>query len=83
MNEVLQKAEKLISDAKNSEGFHEKYAGNLLSSGERTVDYCSYKIDLNKDYFIIIDFIDFGFNDFSIICKKHQIEIKGSLGYDE
>jgi len=72
MNEVLSKATKIIEKAINDETFFDDYADSLFATGERSVDYSAYCIDIDEDYFLIIDFVDFGLDDFSIINKKQK-----------
>jgi hypothetical protein len=67
----LKKASELIDKAFNDELFHIDYSDHLFATGERSVDYSAYWIELDENHSIILDFIDFGFDSFSIIHDKH------------
>lgn len=75
MNDILSKAQEIITEAQNSEVFFSKYATNLVGTGERSVDYSVYDIDINDDYSLIIDFADFSFENFSLVYNHHRKQI--------
>ena len=69
MNEILKKAMELINKAQNDQEFIFEHSDNLIATGERSVDYSAYCFDLSEDYYLILDFKDFSFEDFSIFHK--------------
>lgn len=79
MNNILEKAKRIIEKAMNDENFLADYSDSMIAMGERTVDYCAYCIDLDDEYFLIVDFSDFGFDDFSIVNKKQKALILDSM----
>lgn len=79
MNDILSKAQKIIEQAETNKEFHSEYANNLVGTGERSSDYSSYHFEINDDYYLIIDFADFSFENFSLVYQNHhhQISLNG------
>jgi len=75
MEAILSKAQGIIASAKNDENFLFDNSGNLIATGERSVDYSLYYFDLSDEYYLLIDFVDFSFEKFSIVNKSHSPEI--------
>lgn len=74
--DILQKASKIIEKAKNDKHFAGDHCDEIIMSGESTADYSLHKFELSEDYFLLLDFSDFSFNDFSIINKSHYEQMK-------
>lgn len=79
MENILIKATKIIEEGKNNYDFFGKYADSLIGTGERSCDYSVYAIELNEDYTLIIDFVDFSYKDFSIINHKQKDSIRNVI----
>lgn len=72
MNEILKKAQILVEAAQTNPDFCGDHSDNLFATGERSVDYSAYHFELSDDYYLIIDFVDFSFEDFSIVNRSHH-----------
>lgn len=83
MNKILEKATKIIEKAMNDENFLADNSDSMIAMGERQVDYCAYCLDLDDENFLIVDFTDFGFDDFSIVNKKQKALINDSMAEEE
>jgi hypothetical protein len=71
MTAILKKAKQIIEKAKTDEDFFFDNGDQLIATGERSVDYSLYCFDLSDEYYLLIDFVDFAFEDFSIVHKNH------------
>lgn len=71
MKEILAKANEILNKAQNDLAFLADNADNIIATGERSVDYSLYCFDLSDDYYLLIDFVDFSIEDFSIVNKSH------------
>ena len=77
--DAYKEAAKLLDEAKNGENFHFNHANQVISTGERTVDYVLYCFDLPDETYLLVDFVDFSFESFSIVSKGHLEALQRTL----
>ncbi len=78
-NQILGRVSEVIDAALNDSNFFSNNVDSLIATGERTVDYSAYCIEIDKDNFLILDFVDFVLDNFSIINKEHIELVINSL----
>ena len=72
MNKIIEKANIIIEQAINDENFVFNHDHKLVATGERASDYCAFRFDIDEKYYLVIDFVDYGFEKFSIVNKQHE-----------
>lgn len=72
MNNIPSEAYKIIEEAKTNDEFVIEYSNHLIGIGERSVDYSVYQFDFPEGYCLIIDFVDFSFESYSLINRNHH-----------
>lgn len=83
-DDLLNEALKLINKAKSdSRNFMSDYPANLRATGESSSAYSLYEFELSDNYYLVIDFVDLSFEDFSIVCRGHESHIVYNSGEED
>jgi|GEM_PF-5098130 len=61
-----------LDEAKTDKGFHDKYVEQLLATGETPAEYSVYRFEVADDYYLLIDFVNYQLEDFSLISLGHE-----------
>ena len=80
IDQNFKKIQSILEEAKNNVDFHDKYQNNTVGTGERSVDYVIYQIEISKDVYLLVDFVDFGLDSYSIIDTRMKKTIDFILG---
>lgn len=80
--EIFRKAADIIEDARTNKDFRSDYEVNLVAVGDSAEDYSLYEIELSDDYYLVIDFVNFIFEDASLVCRTQEAHISYNIGED-
>ncbi|PBQ32397.1 hypothetical protein CNR22_11655 [Sphingobacteriaceae bacterium] len=80
--EIFKKAADIIEEAKTDKNFRSDYEVNLLAIGDSAEEYSLYEIELSEDYYLVIDFVNFVFEDASLVSRGHESHISYNVGED-
>lgn len=76
IDQNFEKIQSILEDAKNDVDFHHKHQNNMIGTGERSVDYVIYQIEISKHVFLLVDFVDFGLDSYSIVDTRMKTSIE-------
>jgi plasmid maintenance system killer protein len=77
---IFKKASDIIEEAKTNKNFHADYENNLRATGASAEEYALYEIELNEEYYLVIDFVNHKFEDVSLVNRGHEAHISYNVG---
>ena len=79
-DEILKKGLQILEEAKLNPDFHSNYESNLRATGDSAEEYSLYEIELSEEYYVVIDFVNFKLEDYSLVNRGHEAHISYNVG---